>query len=176
MTPYNWLMRLGGVLLALVGVLVVQTGVLSHLPLAGARPNLPFIVVAVIGLLRGSPVGLGIGLLMGFLSDLRGGVLVGMQTVLLGLVGLAGGWTATKVFRDNLLVPAAIIAILSAVYELLYIAVANAFGLGLPWDIGVLQVVVPTTVYNSLLTIPVYWCCLRLLGRVRQEAPTISFF
>lgn len=164
------------ILLALVGVLAIQSAVLVHLPVAGARPQLPLVVVMVMGLLRGPETGLSLGLCMGLLVDLHGGRLTGSHTVFLGLAGLAAGWLSIKLFSDSVLVPAVIVGLGSLVYEAAYLLVMNAFGFGFPWQTAGVRVILPTGLYNLALTLVVYPLCLRWFGRSREEAPSFPLF
>lgn len=166
-------MTLGRVLLAtvLLGTAVVlQTVVLSRLPLPGATPDLVLLVVIGLALVQGPVSGLVTGFAAGLLLDLvpPADGAVGRWALVLCLAGLVAGRYADSVERSAFL-PLVLVAGLSA-------ATVLAYG-GLGWLLGDARVtlpalarILPTAVlYDVLLTPFVVPVVMALARRVEPE-------
>lgn len=166
-------MTVGRVLLATVllgSAVVLQTVVLSRLPLPGATPDLVLLVVIGLALVQGPASGLVTGFAGGLLLDLvpPADGAVGRWALVLCLAGLVAGRYADSVERSAFL-PLVLVASLSAATVLLYA--------GLGWLLGDPRVtlpalgrVLPTAVlYDVLLTPFVVPVVMALARRVEPE-------
>ncbi|MCU0266132.1 MAG: rod shape-determining protein MreD [Actinomycetia bacterium] len=166
-------MTFGRVLLAtvLLGTAVVlQTVVLSRLPLPGATPDLVLLVVVGLALVQGPVSGLLTGFAGGLLLDLvpPADGAVGRWALVLCLAGLVAGRYADAVERSTIL-PLVVVAGLAAGSLLLYA--------GLGWLLGDPRVTLaavartlPTAVlYDVLLTPFVVPAVMALARRVEPE-------
>jgi rod shape-determining protein MreD len=157
---------LGAMLTYLVAVL--QATLSGRLAVFGVSPDLPFVWSVSVGLLAGPQA----GLLAGFGSGVVEGALrqagIGALAIGRGASGLVAGVLATKMFRDNPLVPAACAAVLTLLNELVFVTLSHAQG----WHQAgrVLGVrVVCHSVLTPICAILLRHAC-KLLTRRRAEA------
>lgn len=91
----------------LAGILLLAflvQSVLGHfLAISDIAPNVVLVVVVAFGLLFGSEIGLGAGLIGGLLLDLVASQYIGLRLLALGVVGLTVGLVEERIFKDNLL-------------------------------------------------------------------------
>lgn len=112
-----------GLLLALlvVAAVVLQSTVVTRLPLPGSPPDLVLVLVVVVGLVAGSRTGMLTGFAAGLLADLSGDAELGR----LALVNVVAGYLAGLLQDDaegSPLVAAAVAGGLAAVGVLAYAA------------------------------------------------------
>ncbi len=123
-------LRRGLLAAALVLVaLLLQTAVLSALPLPGAVPPLLLVVVAALALAEGPAAGLVIGFLAGLAADLLSDHALGRLALVHALVGYAAGQLADRPERSALL-PVGVVAAAAAGAVALF--AAQGFLLGDP--------------------------------------------
>jgi rod shape-determining protein MreD len=140
----------------LLGAFLLQTTVAPYLEIGGVMPDFLVAVTVSYGLLFGWQAGLATGILAGFLVDLTFGRFVGMHVIAYALIGWASGLTEEKVFKDNFLLPclgglAGTIASQSVVLICL-----SLFGWVFPvWE-AYRFTILPSSLYNMVLTYMVY--------------------
>jgi rod shape-determining protein MreD len=159
MTPRTWLLAL----LGLAGGLLLQTTVLSRLPLPGATPDLVLVLVVGLALVRGPLVGSLLGFAAGLLADLGADRELGRTALVLALVGYAAGLAADQRGRSlvwSVLVVAGAATTAVTVYALEGLLLGDARITGPTfWP-----ALVGTVTYSVLLT-PVVVPGLRALAR-----------
>jgi rod shape-determining protein MreD len=159
MTPRTWLLAL----LGLAGGLLLQTTVLSRLPLPGATPDLVLVLVVGLALVRGPLVGSLLGFAAGLLADLGADRELGRTALVLALVGYAAGLAADQRGRSlvwSVLVVAGAATTAVTVYALEGLLLGDARITGPTfWP-----ALVGTVTYSVLLT-PVVVPGLRALSR-----------
>lgn len=90
---------------------LLQTTFFQKIALAGEVPNLILIVVVAVAYMRGRLEGMYVGFASGLLVDLIYSDLVGMNALLLVIVGYVVGICNEIYYRDELSIPIIIIAI-----------------------------------------------------------------
>lgn len=90
---------------------LLQTTVFQGIALAGEVPNLLLIVVVSTAYMRGRKEGMYVGFFAGILVDLVYGDLVGMNAVLLVVIGYLIGVCNEIYYRDELSVPIILVAL-----------------------------------------------------------------
>jgi rod shape-determining protein MreD len=159
MTPRTWLLAL----LGLAGGLLLQTTVLSRLPLPGATPDLVLVLVVGLALVRGPLVGSLLGFAAGLLADLGADRELGRTALVLALVGYAAGLAADQRGRSlvwSVLVVAGAATTAVTVYALEGLLLGDARITGPTFWAAL----VGTVTYSVLLT-PVVVPGLRALSR-----------
>ncbi len=150
----------------LVGVL--QATLSTRFAVVGVSPDLPLVWGLCVGLLggprAGALAGFGAGLIEGALRQAE----IGALSLSRGLGGLGAGLLATKMFRENWLMPVVCAVLMTLVSEAVLAVASRAGGWHLAGRIAGVRVV-----YHSLLT-PVAVAladraCKSILGR-RAEA------
>ncbi len=106
---------------------------------------------AGISLIDGPVAGAAVGLSAGLLGDMLAGRLVGLGALALGGAGLLGGFLGGSLFRENLLVPYLAGALITVVYDMLFVLGARAFGVKIPFGESLVRALLPSLWYNGLL-------------------------
>jgi rod shape-determining protein MreD len=136
---------------SIVAALVLQTTILSRLPLPGGTPSLLLVFVVACALVGGVPAGVGVGFTTGLAADLISNHPVG----LLALIFLLVGWLVGLIETDgtHLLLRAIVAVAVSAVGSFaLYVALLALIGSDrVQWSSQLADL--PTTVlYDVVLT------------------------
>jgi rod shape-determining protein MreD len=154
----------------LVTAVVLQTVVVSRIPLPGATPDIVLLVVVSLTLVRGSTIGCVVGFAGGLLLDVvpPADDQVGRWALVLALVGWFGG-RAADAAEGSALVPVFVVAVASAGAVLGYAAVG--FGLGDPRVTGssVLHALPTAVLYDVLLAPFLVPLLMRLARRVEPS-------
>lgn len=149
-------MWIATVTLLLIISLVFQTFPQDLIALGGIRPDLIFIVVICLSLLRGSREGMFVGLWGGILKDLTSGLSGGACTLSLTISGLLAGLLKNFFFKENILVPLFVVLLGTVIKEIIFFL--SVCSLGLTLDAGRLKLILPPEIaLNCLLTLPIYW-------------------
>ncbi|MGI8868810.1 MAG: rod shape-determining protein MreD [Mycobacteriales bacterium] len=124
---------------ALAGAIVIiiatalQTSVLSRLGLPGGTPSLPFVVVVAGALAGGVPVGAGLGFCSGLLADALSAHPLGVQALVLLLVGVVVGSIDAQTER-SVFWSMVVIAVMGIASYLLYSVLIALLGTSVPWS------------------------------------------
>ncbi len=143
---------------------IIQTTVLRGFEVFHVIPNLLLITVVCHGILHGDYMSLAVGVICGFLLDITGGRLVGMNTLLCTLVAYLCICISGNLFNNHLFVAMMFVLLFSIPYELLiYIFYFTIWGTG---KLGFVLVckILPGAVYNFLFTVLLYPLVKRVSG------------
>ncbi|MBQ1393803.1 MAG: rod shape-determining protein MreD [Lachnospiraceae bacterium] len=99
---------------------LLQTTVFQSLALAGEVPNLMLVVVVAIAYMRGKKEGMYVGFASGMLIDLIYGDLIGMNAVLMVLVGYLVGICNEIYYRDQLSVPIVLVGVSDFLFNFVF--------------------------------------------------------
>ncbi|PIU60846.1 MAG: rod shape-determining protein MreD [Armatimonadetes bacterium CG07_land_8_20_14_0_80_40_9] len=144
------------VILLLIISLIFQTFPQDLIALGGIRPDLIFIVVICLSLVRGAKEGVFIGLGGGILKDLASGLSGSACTLSLTISGLLAGLLKDFFFKENILVPLFVVLFGTVIKEIIFFLTVCSLGLTL--DAGRLKLILlPEIALNCLLTLPIYW-------------------
>lgn len=141
--------------IGLVGFLL-ESVLGAYLAIGGARPSPLLEITVALGMLFGWRIGLGTGIIGGLLLDLTAGRLIGLHLLSLGLVGLLVGLLEEKVFKENWFLAGLVGAGGSILAHIVnYICLA-----ALGWRVDPIPTLVgailPSALYNGLLTMLIY--------------------
>lgn len=136
-------------LLAAIGLL--QTTVVCRFKVWGVFPDLPLLVVAGWGLIRGRREGLVWGFVAGIIVDLFSGAPFGAATLSLMAVGWLSGLGTVTVFR-NWLLPLLTILVATLVYDVLFLLIVRISGTQVEWLDSLFRIVIPSALLNALCT------------------------
>jgi rod shape-determining protein MreD len=141
----------------LVAVAVLQATVIVHLTVWGVHPDLPLLVVASWGALRGPREGAVWGFIAGVVVDLLSGAPFGAATLSLTVVGLLAGLGRSTVFRARLVLLLATAFLGTIVYDLIFMAVLTISGRTVVWLDALLRIIMPSALINAALIPLLYW-------------------
>lgn len=157
--------------LAAIGVVavLVQMAAVSQISVLGVSADLAPLVVAFAGLLAGSVPGAAMGFGVGLLGDLALVQTLGVSSLLLVPVGYFAG--RLREIRDvqHPLLPVAIGAAATLVFEAGFSVVQLMLGVDAPVSLLVVRDVLAVTLVNAVLAVPVHALMRRALGSALPE-------
>ena len=154
-------------LLVVVGLL--QATLMPHLTILGIFPDLPILVVASWGLLRGPLQGSLWGFVAGATVDLLSGAPFGAATISLVVVGLLAGLGKSSALRSNVTLPALVVFLVTGVHNLVYLLVLQISGLNVAWLDSLLRITLLSAGLNAVLTPPIFGLARWTYGRFQSE-------
>lgn len=160
--------RAGLIVLAAV---ILQLSGLGPMRVLGGQPDLVALVVAGVAIYAGSVAGAATGFAAGLVLDLAMGVTMGASSLVLTAVGYAVG--RYREVRDPAhgLMPIPVGAAATLGYLLAFASVSFMLDVGASVSPLVLRDMLVTTLLNTLLAIPVFAVCRRVLRPVLVVDP-----
>ncbi|AEF93594.1 rod shape-determining protein MreD [Desulfotomaculum nigrificans CO-1-SRB] len=150
------------VLLALVVLaLLLQSTVFAIFQVAGVKPDLILMLVVFNGFLQGSREGAFLGFLAGLLQDFFTGSYIGLNALTKMLAGYLVGLAEGRLYKESVVLAAIMTFLASIVSQFAYYILLFYLGIQVPPLIAVLQVIIPTAIYTSLLVPLAYWKFMR---------------
>lgn len=98
-------------------IYLLQSNLFSWFNLAGIRPNLFVILVLMIGLFLGESRGVTWGIIFGITLDFFIGKSIGISGIMLGIIGVIGGFLDKNFSKDSRLTMIIMIVITTSLYE-----------------------------------------------------------
>jgi rod shape-determining protein MreD len=135
----------------LLVVAVVQATVVPHLALWGVFADLPVLMVASWGLLRGPREGVLWGFIAGGAVDLLSGAPFGAAILPLMAIGLLAGLGKGGVFAARITFPVVVVFLATVVYNLFFLLIVWISGRPVIWLDSIVRLVLPSAVLNAAL-------------------------
>lgn len=134
----------------------LQANFFTWFNLAGIKPNLFIVLVLFVGLFAGRKVALTYGIILGIFIDLFIGKSVGATSVMLGIIGILGGYFDKSFSKDSRMTIMLMVFLSTFIYELgMYII--NIFIMSFEVEIiAFLKILIIEVLYNGILTIILY--------------------
>ena len=142
---------------------ILQASVFSDLSIVGGTPDVLFVVVVAVSLLRGSIVGASIGFLGGLLFDTATLGTMGFTSLLLSLVGYWVGRYGETTGRDRSHAPFLAVAVVTFLYALGALVLHFMLGDPAPARHVLVATLFQDIALNLLVTIPIYGLARRAL-------------
>lgn len=137
-------------------VYFLQSNFFNWFTIAGVQPSIYIIFVLYIGLFMGRRVGLPLGVFFGMLLDIFSGRVIGIYAIMLGLVGLIGGYIDKKFSKESKITIILCVFFLTIFYELgVYLFNKLVFGSILEFSFFARTVLIEAF-FNSILLIIIY--------------------
>ncbi len=154
-------MTLSGSLVARIAVLVVvvvlvQTGVISEVPVFGVVVDLSPLVVAFVGLLCGSTLGAATGFALGLLVDLALVQTLGVTSLIFTLIGYWSGRLRELRDPQATLTPLLVGAAASALATVGYSLMEFLLGVDAPVSLELLRQIALGVVVNTIVALPIW--------------------
>lgn len=160
------------VILALIAL--AQATIVPYAALGHARPLLPVIVVVAWGLLQGFVPAVWWAIAAGLMLDALSPAPPGFYTIPLLCAALIAGLFRGRLFPAHLLLPAAVLVIATASFDLVQRTLIDLDGGRVVWGAATLaEETIPLVVLN-LIWLPVIYFPLRVLAR-RAGGPRIDW-
>jgi rod shape-determining protein MreD len=159
------------VALLLVVAVVLQISTLSQMPILGGHFDVVVLVVAAVAYYAGSLSGCAVGFAAGLLLDLLTGATMGVSSLVLTAVGYGVGRFRELRDPSHGLLPLAAGAVATGAWVLAFAAVSFMLDVGATVSPLVLREMLVTVLLNTLLALPVFAGCRRLLRPVLAVDP-----
>ncbi|MGB9724029.1 MAG: rod shape-determining protein MreD [Chloroflexia bacterium] len=161
--------------LTLVALLLalLQVGPMPRLPLLGVRPDLVFLVALAWGMVRGSAEGAVVAFSGGLALDILSSFPLGGQALALLLTVISLAWLGAPFYRGNPLFPVAGAFLGTWVYHLLLLLLAQLFGQAVAWGGALRYIVLPLSLVEAALMLPIYWLLDRLERRMHRRTRAV---
>lgn len=164
--------RLAFVTLSLFTALLLQVTVLARLSFLEAKPDLVLVAVVCFALSDGPAVGMGAGFGVGLFADLLGSHTLGVETLILTVVGYAAGVIRSYFDRMSTFTPMLVVGGLTAAGVLAYAGLGALLGDPRVSGGPVVRSLVLTSLYDVLLTPFVFGAVTALRGRSESGGVT----
>lgn len=145
---------------------VLQAGLMSHLAVAGALPDIVLIVVVDWGILRGMDEGVLWAFMGGLLLDFFSGYPLGTNTVSLALVASLVSLGQGTFIRTHALLPLATVALATLLYYGCVLFILESTQHQVAWISIVRDDALPAAIFNGALNIAIFPLMRRLEERV----------
>jgi len=134
----------------------LQANFFSWFNLAGIKPNLFIIFILFIGLFAGRKVALTTGILIGIFIDLFIGRRVGATSVMLGIIGMLGGYFDKSFSKDSRMTIMLMVMVSTFIYEV-GVYLINGFINSIEFEIiAFAKILIIEILYNVIVTIILY--------------------
>lgn len=144
-------------ILAFFVIYFLQSDFFSWFTIGGIKPNLFIILSLFIGLFLGRRYGLFFGIIYGFLLDSLIGRNIGISSVMLGIIGLMGGYIDKNFSKDSRLMIMAMVAITTVIYELgFYIIQSIVLSYTIAEFTIFIKTIIIELIFNIVITIIIY--------------------
>jgi rod shape-determining protein MreD len=150
---------------------ILQLTTVSQVAIFGVPADLSPLLVATVGLLCGSIAGASFGFGMGLFMDTLLAQTLGVTSLVLLAVGYGAG--RLRELRDPAhgLVPVAVGAAATAVAAIGFAVLQFLLGVDAPVSLLLIRQILMTIVLNTLLAMPVYLVCRRVLAPFLPDDP-----
>ena len=150
---------------------ILQLTTVSQIAIFGVPADLSPLLVAAVGLLCGSIAGACFGFGIGLFMDTLLAQTLGLTSLVLVAAGYAAG--RLRELRDpaHALVPVAVGAAATALFAFGFSVLQFLLGVDAPVSLLLLRQILMTILLNTLIAMPVYLCCRRVLARFLPDDP-----
>lgn len=152
----------------------VQGAVIAALPLGSAKPDLILIVVCVFGLSSGSEPGSIGGFAGGFLQDMLGIGVIGVNALGKSLIGYASGRVDKAYLGDSIVIPIVFISMMTAASQVIDILVMLILGETLEIAGYFPKTVLPSFAYTVILAAILYPLLIKAFGPDQVAAGNVK--
>lgn len=157
----------------LILVSLLQSTLSPRIQVGSVWPDFLLLAVMSWALLRRTDEALGWAFVGGLLIDLTSGGPFGASAIGLMVVVLIAGATVASVFRDRTIMPIVAAFIGTLAFHAVYLAAMLLFGYRVDGPDALIRVVIPSAVYNAVLS----WFVFRLMAGIdrRIRPKTLSW-
>lgn len=156
------------ILLTMMGMLVLQSTVLQVQPFTFIAPNIPFVMLMFVALMRGPLFALYIGVGIGLLQDVLYGTYLGMHAFTYAAMGYFAGTTFQSYWTRQFMVVILIILGYTVLSELTSYGLSRLFGQGHYDMMSAFLHAVRMMIWNGIFGLLLYSPSVRLLATERR--------
>ncbi|MCF0228089.1 MAG: rod shape-determining protein MreD [Parasporobacterium sp.] len=158
--------------LIIIAAFILQSTVISRIPLLGCGPNLMLIITFIYGYLNGKTSGMLAGFFSGLLMDIFYCEVLGYNALILVLIGFISGIWNTFLYSDDLYIPLIIISGSDLCYGLVYYVFWFALRARFEFGYYLLHVILPEVLLTFIFGLIIYKpmaALLTILKKVPEE-------
>ena len=96
----------------------LQSNFFNWFNIAGVKPSLYIVFVLYIGLFMGRRIAAPFGMFFGLILDMLSGQVIGIYTIMLGIIGIAAGYADKKFSKESKITIILCVIVLTILYEL----------------------------------------------------------
>jgi len=145
-----------GIFLIFFLIYFLQSNFFIWFTIAGVKPNLFVILVLFLGVFAGKRLGVSLGVILGIILDLLIGKKIGITGIMLGIVGIIGGYFDKNFSKESRLTIMLMVIGATAIFEVGNYAIQIMI-LQIPLElVAFIKVLLIEILYNSILTIIFY--------------------
>lgn len=170
-TARNVLLDIARLLVMLLLTVVLQTTLAPHVRVLGATPGFALVATVCVGLLRGPEIGAVFGFLTGACVSFAAFGPLGLDSLVLVVVGYAAGLYGETADVRSGLTPIVVVLGGTALGELLYSLTQFLLGHMVPFGFFMTRAFLPVIVLNTLLAAPAYLVTRLWLGEGVTDGP-----
>ncbi len=148
---------------------VVQATIVPSVAFGAVQPDLLLVVVVVSAVLRGPAFGAVAGFSAGLLQDLLAPGSIGVGALVKTAVGYSVGTIDRTLLGDNVLLPVALIALVSMGHQGAYLGVLFLSGEGIDFVTFALKIILPSAAYTAAVGLALFPVLGRWLGGNQAE-------
>lgn len=155
--------------LILMAGFICQAAIVPAIAVGGAKPDIVLIIVAGFGFLGGAAPGAAGGFVGGLLLDLltlRG---IGLQLIVMTLIGGFSGRIEQTILGNSFITPMIVIGVISLFSQSLYMILTFVFGEPIEFFPVVRDIVLPSALYTAIIGAVIFPSLSRMLGSERQD-------
>jgi len=144
------------IILLFIIIYLLQVNLFSWFNLANVKPNLFVILVLIIGLFSNQLIGSVFGIFFGIIIDFLIGKSIGISAIMLGFIGMLGGYLEKNFSKDSRITMITMIFTATFIYEigiLIFNYFINEAQINILYVIKNLLI---ELIFNSIITIIIY--------------------
>ena len=147
----------------------LQSNFFTWFNIAGVKPNLFIVLIAIIGLFMKKEFGFGFGIVLGLFLDFFIGVRIGLYAATLGIAGLIAGILDKNFSKDNRLTLMMMISLLTIIAEIALYIFEIVF-LKINTDpLAFAKNVLIEAIYNAIIVIILYPLIIKFGGKIEED-------
>lgn len=150
-------------------IYILQANFFTWFNLANIKPNIFVILVLFIGLFAGRKTALTFGIIFGIFIDLFIGKNVGVTSVMLGIVGMLGGYFDKSFSKDSRITLMLMVVVSTFIYELGTYVINNFIMSANIEIIHFIKIIIIEMLFNAIIMIILYPLFQRLGYRIEEE-------
>lgn len=157
--------------------LVIQSTLFDYIEIVNIKPNTAVLIIISFAILRGDVSGAIIGFFAGLFQDIFFGNYIGLNAFLYMLIGYISAKPFKDFYKENYALPLLLSGVSTIFYEFSIYFTSFFFRGKLNIAFYLNKIILPSTVYTVLLSIPVYMLIYSLNKKIESiEKPKQKMF
>lgn len=161
-------------IIASVVAVVLQIFLAPHIAIGNAMPSFPVVLCMVVAILKSRTYGCVLPFVMGLICDLLGGTPIGAMAFSLTVFSMLTAWFYQRIDNDTIFIALLCIAVGLLLVQLCFGVILLIFGYGTNPIEAIGLKVLPSYLYNLILTLILYIIAARLVAHGDTSEPMVG--